>query len=185
VVSTVTTSADSRLFEDLFDRHAAELLRYCFRRTADAALAEDLVSVVFLEAWRRRGDLRRDRDARPWLYGIATNVVRHQWRTRRRHDAAVRRLAAALPRDAQVDDPDERLAREQEMRAVLSAAAALPRRELDVLALCVWSELSYEEAAAALGVAVGTVRSRLSRGRARLRTTTLSEGARHEHLPTA
>ncbi len=159
--------ADADRFTQLFDRHAAELLRYCFRRTADAALAEDLVSVVFLEAWRRRGDLRAGADARPWLYGIATNVVRGQWRARRRHAAALGRMRGGA-REAGESAADV-LARELEMRAVLARVAQLPRREQDVLALCVWSELSYEQAAAVLGVPIGTVRSRLSRARARLR----------------
>ena len=55
------------------------------------------------------------------------------------------------------------------MQTVLRAIAKLPRREQDVLALCAWAKLSYEEAAVALGVPVGTVRSRLSRARARTR----------------
>jgi RNA polymerase sigma-70 factor (ECF subfamily) len=160
--------ADTARFAQLFDRHANELLRYCFRRTADAALAEDLVSIVFLEAWRRRGDLRGDVDARPWLYGIATNVARQQWRSRRRHAAALARIAGHGRVDESAADV---VAREQEMRAVLAGVARLPRRDQDVLALCVWSELSYEEAARALGVPVGTVRSRLARARRRLRET--------------
>ena len=152
-------------FERLFERHAPELLRYCFRRTADAAAAEDLVSAVFLEAWRRRSDFRAGADARPWLYGIATNLAHGQRRARRRHATGLARLAATRPEGS---PPDEVLERQHEMRDVLAAVAALPRREHDVLALCVWSGLSYEEAAGALGVPVGTVRSRLSRARARL-----------------
>ena len=157
--------ADASRFAALFDRHAAELLRYCFRRTADAAAAEDLVSAVFLEAWRHRDRLESDDHARAWLFGIATNLVRRQWRARRRHAAALRRIGAV--RDA-APPADEVLAGRDEMRAVRAAVAALPRREQDVLALCVWSGLSYEEAAGALGVPVGTVRSRLARARARL-----------------
>ena len=152
-------------FEELFDRHAAELLRYCFRRTADAALAEDAVSIVFLEAWRRRSTLRQDADPRPWLYGIATNVVRQQWRSRRRHAAALGRIAAQRREGELTPDVVER---QEQVRAVLARIARLPRREQDVLALCVWSDLSYAEAAGALGVPVGTVRSRLARARQRL-----------------
>jgi RNA polymerase sigma factor (sigma-70 family) len=160
------SAADTARFARLFDSHAPELLRYCFRRTADTALAEDLVSIVFLEAWRRRGDLREDADPRPWLYGIATNVVRGQWRTRRRHAAALARIGASATVGR---SSAEAFACEEEMRALLALIARLPRREQDVLALCVWSELSYEHAAEVLGVPVGTVRSRLSRARARLR----------------
>lgn len=164
----MATDDDTTRFARLYDRHAPALLRYCFRRTGDAALAEDLVSVVFVEAWRSRGRLRGDDEARAWLYGIATNVVRQQWRSRRRHAAALRRIAAARP---EAEAADEVASREAETRAVLAAVAALPRREQDVLALCVWSDLPYAEAAAALGVPVGTVRSRLSRARERLRAS--------------
>lgn len=160
--------ADTERFAQLFDEHAPALLRYCFRRTADAALAEDLVSVIFLEAWRRRAALRENADPLPWLYGIATNVVRGQWRSRRRHAAALSRIRG---RDATAPSAADVYEREQEMRALLGRVARLPRREQDVLALCVWSELSYEQAAVALGVPIGTVRSRLSRARARLRET--------------
>ena len=164
---------DQTLFAELFERHAGELLRYCFRRTADAALAEDLVSLVFLEAWRRRDDLRRDHDPRPWLYGIATNVVRQGRRTRRRHAAALARIAQSAQRDESAADV---VAREHEMRALLDHISRLPARERDVLALCVWSELSYEDAARVLAIPVGTVRSRLSRARARLRDMAAPEG---------
>ena len=167
---------DSGRHAQLFDRHATELLRYCFRRTADAALAEDLVSIVFLEAWRRRADLRPDADPRPWLFGIATNVARHHGRSRRRHAAALQRIAVDRPAGASAAEVVER---ELEMRALLGDVARLPRREQEVLALCVWSELSYAEAAAALGVPIGTVRSRLSRARERLRTTAAANGRVH------
>ncbi|HEV2812273.1 MAG TPA: RNA polymerase sigma factor [Solirubrobacteraceae bacterium] len=165
----MTSRADTDHFAALFDRHAAELLRYCFRRPANASAAEDLVSLVFLEAWRLRDRLDTDADPLPWLYGIATNLLRQRWRMRRRHAAALTRIAAVRPHG---EGADEVLAREHEMRVVLEAVAGLPRREQDVLALCVWTGLSYEEAARVLGVPVGTVRSRLSRARERLRATT-------------
>src|SRR3712207_2939083 len=96
-------------FAQLFDRHAAELLRYCFRRTADAAAAEDLVSLVFLEAWRRRDRIGSAEEARPWLYGIATNLLRQRWRARRRHAAALARLAVTR---SHAEPADEVVARE-------------------------------------------------------------------------
>jgi RNA polymerase sigma factor (sigma-70 family) len=142
---------------------------YCFRRTADWSLAEDLMSVVFLEAWRRRSDVRLVREsALPWLLGVATNVVRNARRSLRRHRAALERL----PREREPDFAEDvagRLDDERRMRAVLAAFAALPRREQDVVALCRFAGLSYQEAAVALAIPVGTVRSRLARARARLR----------------
>jgi RNA polymerase sigma factor (sigma-70 family) len=163
-------------FGVLFERHARAVYNYLFRRTADWALAEDLTSVVFLEAWRRRTDVRLQRElALPWLLGVATNVLRNRRRSQRRHRAALERL----PREHAHDFAEEasgRLDDERQMRTVLRAIAKLPRRERDVLALCAWAELSYEEAAVALGVPVGTVRSRLSRARARIRELSPAHG---------
>ena len=78
-----------------WDEHAQAIYRYCFRRTGDAALAEDLTSIVFLEAWRRSGEVAiADENVLAWLYGVATNVLRNQRRHQRRHRAAVARIRA-------------------------------------------------------------------------------------------
>lgn len=160
---------DGDALTELFDRHADRIYRHCFRLTADRTDAEDATGTVFLEVWRHRQRVQvHDGSAVPWLYGVATNVCRNLTRGRRRHLRAVSRL----PRpDVQPDHADrvaERLDTEQRMREVLDAIEKLPRRERDVLALVAWSGLTYEAAAAALDVPVGTVRSRLSRARRRL-----------------
>jgi RNA polymerase sigma factor (sigma-70 family) len=156
-------------FGVIFERHARAVYNYLFRRTGDWSLAEDLTSVVFLDAWRRRSDVRLERDlALPWLLGVATNVLRNRRRSQWRYRAALERV----PRERVEDfatDADSRLDDERLMRGVLRSLSKLPKREQDVIALCAWAELSYDEAAVALGVPVGTVRSRLSRARARLR----------------
>lgn len=171
-------AGDADAFGQLFERHARRIYNYCFRRTADWALAEDLTSLTFLVAWRRRdGVALRADTALPWLYGIATNVLRNQRRSFRRYHDALERF----PRE-RLDHPDfaeetvERLHDEQEMRALLRLFERLPRREQDVIALCDWSGLAYEDAAAALTVPVGTVRSRLARGRRRLRELAQANG---------
>ena len=108
--------------------------------------------------------------ALPLLYGIATNVLRNQRRSLKRGREAFARLP--LPPLEEPDfagDAAERLDDEREMQVLLALFAQLPRREQDVIALCDWSDLSYDEAAAALGIPIGTVRSRLARGRSRLR----------------
>lgn len=160
---------DPDSFGVVFERHARTVYNYLFRRTADWSLAEDLISVVFLEAWRRRADVGFESEAAlPWLLGVATNVLRNRRRSQWRYRAALQRL----PRERVPDfaaDADERGDDERHMGAVLRSVARLPKREQDVLALCVWGGLSYEEAAVALGLPVGTVRSRLSRARARMR----------------
>jgi RNA polymerase sigma factor (sigma-70 family) len=160
---------DPHAFGVLFERHARTVYNYLFRRTADWALAEDLTSLVFLEAWRRRRDVSLEHEsALPWLYGVATNVLRNRRRSQWRYRAALERLPHERGSDI-ADDADARLDDERRMRSALRLLSRLPKREQDVIALCGWSELSYEEAAVALGLPVGTVRSRLSRARVRLR----------------
>jgi RNA polymerase sigma factor (sigma-70 family) len=156
-------------FGVLFERHGPAVLQFCFRRTADAALAEDLTSIVFLEAWRKRGRLELFQEsARPWLFGVALNVVRSQFRAQRRHSDALARLPAPAPAEPESDRAIARIDAEREMRVVLDTVSKLNRREREVLELCVWAELSPEEAASSLGISVGAVRSRLSRARRRL-----------------
>src|SRR5438270_1439680 len=80
-------------FGVLFERHAGTVYNYLFRRTGDWAVAEDLTSLVFLEAWRRRRDVRLEHaSALPWLYGVATNVLRNRRRAQRRYRDALARL---------------------------------------------------------------------------------------------
>lgn len=154
-------------FAELYERHARAIYNYLFRRLADWSEAEDLTAVVFLEAFRRRRDVVVvEGKLLPWLYGIATNVLRNRRRALWRHRALVERLASE-PRTA-APETAARTEAVAQMRSVLERVAGLPRRQQDVVALCLWSGLSYEEAATALGVPVGTVRSRLARARAAL-----------------
>ena len=153
----------------LYERHATTLYNYCFRRIGEWSTAEDLVSIVFLEAWRhRRQELPADK-VLPWLYGIATNVVRNRRRAERRYAAALRRVPERDTAPGFADEADSRVDDERQMQQLLAVIGRLPRRQQEVLVLCGWCGLSYEEASVALGVPVGTVRSRLSRARRRLR----------------
>ncbi|GAA1357414.1 RNA polymerase sigma factor [Streptomyces beijiangensis] len=162
-------AGDHDAFGVLFDACSRSVYNHAFRLTGDWALAEDIVSLTFLEAWRLRGKVGEEGGSlRPWLLGVATNVARNTRRAARRHAAAVSRL----PRDEGVRDfADEVVARIDDARQlalVRAGLAALRRPEREVLALCVWSGLDYAAAAQALGVPVGTVRSRLSRARTKL-----------------
>ncbi|MEV0485691.1 RNA polymerase sigma factor [Streptomyces sp. NPDC050508] len=162
-------AGDHDAFGELFDAYARSVYNHAFRLTGDWAQAEDIVSLTFLDAWRLRGKVDEEGGSlRPWLLGIATNVTRNTRRAARRHAAAVSRL----PRDeVERDFADEVAARlddKAELALVRTALATLRRAEREVLALCVWSGLDYRAAAEALGVPVGTVRSRLSRARAKL-----------------
>lgn len=156
-------------FGVIFDRHGSTLLRFLARRV-DPAEAEGLLGEVFRIAFERRSSFDQDREsARPWLYGIAANVVAKHRRGLARRLRATSRVAA---RPQLCDDPAERAVAATDARTrwagVIEAIGALAEADRQVLLLFAWEELSYEEIATALGIPVGTVRSRLSRGRARL-----------------
>ncbi len=166
-----TRSGDAEAFGDLYERHARAVQSYCLWRTADLQAAEDATATVFLEAWRKRGRLTLSTDsAAPLLLGIANNVLRRQWRSQRRYRDAlerVRSVGPTLPRDIEAE-AIARVDAIQQLRDGGEAIRQLPRREREVLALLAWSDLSYGEIAEALGLPVGTVRSRLARARTRL-----------------
>jgi RNA polymerase sigma-70 factor (ECF subfamily) len=178
-------AGDREAFAVLFERHAKAIYNFCFRRVGDWALAEDLVSVVFLEAWRRRAKELPPDKVLPWLYGIATNVVRNRRRSERRFAAALRRVPTPRPSPDFSADADKRIDDEAQMQRVLALLSELPQRELDVFVLCAWSELSYEDASIALGIPIGTVRSRLARARARLRELGIDDGHIEGRTPSA
>ena len=163
----LTGSGQAEAFGELFDRHHGAIYNFAFRRTGDWSAAEDIVGLVFLEAWRRRADVQFVNDSlRPWLFGVARNVVRNRWRSQRRHRAALERLRQQRHHTQQhEDDTVARLDDEARMRRLLELVSRLPASQREVLQLCVWEELSYEEAAVALNLPVGTVKSRLFRAR--------------------
>jgi RNA polymerase sigma-70 factor (ECF subfamily) len=160
-------------FGRLFDRHAQAVYNFCARRTADLAMAEDLTSITFLEAWRHRhrAPLGQADGALPWLLGVANNVVRNARRAQHRHRAVLARLPSPSVVPAAEDQAVDRSVTEARLRAALDAIAALSDGEREVVMLVLWSDLSYEEAAAALGVPVGTIRSRLSRARSKCQSS--------------
>jgi RNA polymerase sigma factor (sigma-70 family) len=157
-------------FGPLFDRHATVVFRYLVRRVGIDD-AEGLLGEVFRVAFEKRAtyDCRRP-NARPWLYGIATNLLARHRRTELRRIRATARLMARQPPSS---DPADEIAATLDARElwpeVADAVAQLPVEERDALLLFVWEELSYQEIAAALNVPVGTVRSRLNRAREHLR----------------
>jgi RNA polymerase sigma factor (sigma-70 family) len=124
---------------------------------------------VFLEAWRLRGKVQPEgASLLPWLLGIATNVMHRRRRFAGRHQALLERLALPEMLPDFADEVVGRLEDAERIAAVRDVLQRLPRADRDVLALCVWAQLDYAAAAEALGVPVGTVRSRLSRARQRL-----------------
>ncbi|MER5794136.1 RNA polymerase sigma factor [Streptomyces sp. NPDC001980] len=157
-------------FAVLFDRHADAVHRYAARRLGPEA-AEDLMAETFVTAFQRRHtyDLARA-DARPWLFGIATNLVGRQRRAEARRFKALSRLPEPVEHEEPVADRAVARAGATGVRRELTAAlGGLSARHRDVVLLVAWAGLDYEEAAEALGVPVGTIRSRLHRARSRLR----------------
>ncbi|MFI6437291.1 RNA polymerase sigma factor [Streptomyces sp. NPDC050759] len=177
---TRVRAGDPDAFAELFDAYARAVYNHAFRLTADWSAAEDVMSATFMEAWRRRASVETEGSSlRPWLLGIATNVARSQYRSNRRYRNAAEAAAAAGAAEAQVEDHAEetagRLDDRRRIAATLTALSLLKRPEREVLTLCLWEGMEYSEAARALGIPVGTVRSRLSRARGKLRKLTDAE----------
>jgi RNA polymerase sigma factor (sigma-70 family) len=161
--------ADPGLFGALYERHLDAVAAYLTRRVG-GALAEDLSAEVFVRAFRARSSFQPEHDtARPWLFGIAGNLVVDHRRAERRRLLILRRMA---PPQSEHGPPELAGISSELARCLL----ALPAADRDALLLVVWGELSYDEAATALGVPIGTVRSRISRARRRLSDELAREG---------
>jgi RNA polymerase sigma factor (sigma-70 family) len=161
--------ADPELFAVLVRRHAPALQRYVTRRIG-AGAAEDVVAETFLVAFRQRVGYADDgRDCLPWLYGIATRLVHRHWRS----ESAQLRLLARTGTDPITEPFTERVDATVCATAVkprlAGALAKLPASQRDALLMYAWAGLSYEQIATATGVPLGTVQSRISRARQRLR----------------
>jgi RNA polymerase sigma factor (sigma-70 family) len=160
-------SADA--WDELFVRHHRAIYNFCFRRTGLWSAAEDLTSTVFLEAWRRRNEARPQvASALPWLYGIATMLTRNHHRTLHRYREALDRIPPPEPERDVAEDVAARVDAERRLVRILVALRQLPRQDREILELAATEQLSHAEIAVALGVPVGTVKSRLSRARQRL-----------------
>ncbi|WP_307857126.1 RNA polymerase sigma factor [Pseudarthrobacter albicanus] len=158
------------VFGELYDRHASVIYRYAARRAGDFA-ADDVTSETFLVAWEQLETYDLDReDARPWLFGIATNLLRRHHRA----EAKVLKAAAKAASREAVADTSDRIAAQVDatvangrIAGTLKSMAAIDR---ETLLLYAWADLTYEGIALAMDVPVGTVRSRLNRARRTLQT---------------
>lgn len=163
-------AGEDEAFADLFRANVDAVFTLAHRLTGSWSAAEDVTSETFLAAWRGRDRIADDgRPLRPWLLGIAAHQAMNLRRgARRRLGFLARRPGPGVVEDF-ADEAASRLDDAATLARAAEAVRLLPPREAAVLGLCVWSGLSYAEAADALGVPVGTVRSRLSRARARLK----------------
>jgi RNA polymerase sigma factor (sigma-70 family) len=164
---------DPQSFSMIVERHATSVFRYLVSRVG-RSVAEDLLADVFETSFgaRSRYDSRYD-NALPWLLGIATNEIRHYRRSEMRHASMLRRITPHSSRSNGTIEAIDAVATDaelhEEMESVRRALAALNDRSREVLVLCAGLGLSYEEIAQTLGIRIGTVRSRLSRARQKLR----------------
>jgi RNA polymerase sigma-70 factor (ECF subfamily) len=163
----IASVRDPDAFTELFERHWESLYRFCLDRAG--AGGEDIAAEAFRVAFdrRRRYDGRYS-DARPWLFGIATNLLREHFRTARREESKLKRSAAleAMPPS---DDALDGLERQLLGPHLTAALQGMPAADRDALLLLAWGDLDYEQIAAALDIPLGTVRSRIYRARQRVR----------------
>jgi len=158
---------DGAAFALVFDRHYRGIVRFLHGRVGDP-LASDLASETFAVAFRRRGSYESTHSsARPWLYGIAVNLLRDH---RRSEERRLRAYALAAASDEVVPPGGGTL--DGDLAAALLKLSVADR---NVILLYAWADLSYEQIADALGLPLGTVRSRLARTRAKLRASLATE----------
>jgi RNA polymerase sigma factor (sigma-70 family) len=181
IAASITTPAE---FASIFHRHFDVVHSY-IRKRVGRSLADDLAAQTFLVAFDRRAEYDQARpNARPWLLGIATNLIHSKRRQEKRQLRAYRRTGA----EAAVDflEGIESRADAGRLRSQLVAAlAALPKEEVDPLLLFAWADLTYDEIAAALEIPIGTVKSRISRARKRIREQLSLQRTTGDQTPTA
>ena len=159
---TRAIAGDGEAFGRVFDRHRDRIRRHARGLAPTPAEAEDVLSVTFLEAWRKRDRIRFvDESMLPWLLRTATYTCMNFARSERRYRTALARLPAA---DAPPDPAD--LVGDGELFRVLRR---LSLGDQEILTLCILEDLSTDDAARILGLRASSARSRLARARARLR----------------
>lgn len=161
--------SDPERFAVVVHRHGAAITRYITRRLGGDA-AEDVSAETFLVAFRQRASYTGDgRDCLPWLYGIATRLCHRYWRSETRQLRLLARTGADPVTEPFTDQIDAQVAASAVKPRLAEALARLPKAQRDALLLLTWTDLTYQQIATATGVQLGTVQSRISRARRRLR----------------
>jgi len=157
------------VFGELYDRHGPDIYRYAARRAGDF-VAEDVMAETFLIAFERRLSFVGSAEAvRPWLFGIATNLLHRHHRAEARVLRALVKVGGRAEAPDLLEDVDAKLDAPGNQARIARALRDLAAIDRDTILLYVWAELSYEDIATATDVPVGTVRSRINRARRKLR----------------
>jgi len=155
-------AGDGGAFGRIFDRHRDRVRRHAYGLAPTYSDADDVVSITFFEAWRKRSSIRFvDQSMLPWLLKTATYTCMNLARSEKRHRAALNRLPVSEP-PTDPADSTQRL-------TVFAAMRGLSLVDKEIITLCVIEDLSAEDAARVLGIRPASARSRLSRARARLK----------------
>ncbi|MBI4897671.1 MAG: RNA polymerase sigma factor [Actinobacteria bacterium] len=169
---------DADAFGELFDRHYAIVHQFIHRRLG-VELADELSSETFVQAFKSRDSYDAGKpDAAPWLFGIASNLIRNHARTEVRKLRAYAR-SGVDPVEEFAAATDARLAAGADRRTLVAALAKLSKDEREVILMFAWAELTTAQIAEAIGTAEGTVRSRLSRARKKIRDRLEAEKQKH------
>jgi RNA polymerase sigma-70 factor (ECF subfamily) len=166
-------------FSELYRRTHVDLLAFLLRRCASPEDSADCLAETYLVAWQKRDQMPTDAETRPWLFGVARNVMRRGSELHGRTAAAATALAAELRICAAVcpaPDPPE-------PDPVTTAVGELPELEREIITMLIWDELAPREVAAILGLSPNVVRVRAHRARAKLKATLSSTDERDEPDP--
>lgn len=160
---------DETEFEHVYAEHWREVLGYALRRTGSPSDAADVASEVFLVVWRRRDEVPGREDFRPWLFGVANNVMLNHRRGERRRERLGALLLSAV--DEQHPDTAQVVADRDQHQVLLAAVQGLPELDRELITLVSWDGLTPTEAALVLQMNPVTARVRLHRARKRLRAS--------------
>lgn len=169
LMSVHPTANVEQFFAHIYDENWDDLRGYCQRRSPSSAEADDVLAETFLIAWKRVAELIDMQNPRPWLFAVARNLLREQYRKIDWAEGVTKRLMSELLAAVTVEVPGENTSADDLQNAVL-ALERLPDAERELIQLVAWDELSYPEVGELLGCSPNAVAIRLHRARARLTT---------------
>lgn len=178
------TKSVGHSFDQVFQAEYRPLRSYLYRRLGSSE-ADELAAETFAIAYRRWADFDPSRPVRPWLYGIAANLLRHKWRKERRMLRAYARSGLDSSLGQEDEASVERADAQAQNRALAAALAELRPAEREVLLLHAWADLTDAEIAEAISLPMGTVKSRLHRARQRMRNRLAASGQVEVNTETA